>query len=219
MTTCFFCGEAANKQLVLGDKFTARSRAKNPSSSLICDKCNFAIKTSAWYYNETKQAWSKVFARCWSWLESTTERYPVFTFNESPHKDDLPVATQVPTRKLIREWIINPPQPPFSICLATSGQKHTYPFRHTAYDRDFFPVLLEEEVVWLKREEFINCLNSFETLMEIGFSKTEILTGEYRSDRLMKCLDTWAELEAIIKINRGTSYGELLGYVARIPDA
>ncbi len=219
MTTCFFCGESASKKLVLGDKFTARSRAKNPFSNLICDKCNFAITTSAWYYNESKQAWSKVFARCWSWLESTTEKYPVFTFGESPHGDNLPVATKIPTRELIKKWIIDPPEPPFSICLATSGQKHTYPFRHIAYDRNFFPVLLEEEIVWLNRLDFIESLNYFEKLMQLGFSKTEIMSGEYRSDRLMKCIDKWTQLESKIKETRATSYGALLGYVARISDA
>jgi hypothetical protein len=50
--------------------------------------------------------------------------------------------------------------------------------------------------------------------MSLGFSKTEIDSGDYRSDRLMICLKRWGELEGLISPIRGTLLAILLGYVA-----
>jgi hypothetical protein len=48
----------------------------------------------------------------------------------------------------------------------------------------------------------------------LGFSKSEIDSGDYRSDRLMKVFDQYWELEEQIAAIRGTRLMALLNYVS-----
>ncbi len=50
--------------------------------------------------------------------------------------------------------------------------------------------------------------------MEMGFSKTEINPGNYRSDRLAKCINEYASCEAVIAAKRGSRLLDLVSYVA-----
>jgi hypothetical protein len=161
-----------------------------------------------------------LFARNWSWLLSEEESYPKFlptpssNANGTPPDTKLSVVENLPTRSQIREWLVNPPPPPFTIAIAVSGQKHIFPFRREAISQEIFPVLLEEDLLYLERSRFIDALAVYEELMSLGFSKTEIDSGDYRSDRLMICLKRWGELEGLISPIRGTLLAILLGYVA-----
>ena len=134
-------------------------------------------------------------------------------FKPSDKNDGLLEVTNLPTRAEIKEWLINPPSPPFTVCIAISGQKHTYPFRVEAQSRELFPVLMEETLIYIDRQEFTQLLNNFEALMGLGFSKTEITSGDYRSDRLAKCLTEWREIEARIEKYRGTDLMALADHV------
>jgi hypothetical protein len=69
-------------------------------------------------------------------------------------------------------------------------------------------------LLYLERSRFIEALAVYEELMSLGFSKKEIDSGDYRSDRLMICLKRWGELEGVIAPIRGTLLAILLGYVA-----
>jgi hypothetical protein len=50
--------------------------------------------------------------------------------------------------------------------------------------------------------------------MELGFSKTEINSGNYRSDRLVKHINEYTSSEAVIATKRGSRLLELVSYVA-----
>ena len=117
------------------------------------------------------------------------------------------------TRVEIREYLLNPPEPPFTIAIAESGQKHIIPWALEAQSQNIFPIQFELDTVYID-DRFRQMLTVYEKLLALGFSKSEIDTGDYRSDRLCKCLNIWWELEQIIQSIRGTRLMELINYVA-----
>ena len=123
----------------------------------------------------------------------------------------------VSTRAQMREWLINPPAPPFTICIAESGQKHILPWSLEANSRDHFPVQFELDTLHIYQSTFTHLLTRYEYLMELGFSKTEINSGNYRSDKLAKCINEYASAEAVIAAKRGSRLLELVSYVAKLP--
>lgn len=118
----------------------------------------------------------------------------------------------VPT---IRDALIHPPDPPFTIAIATEQPPQV------ADNRDIFPVQFKDGALNIARiEQFIPLLGAYETLIHLGFSKQEITTGQYRSDRLMSAVGApifW-ELEEAIDRYRKTRLLHLVDYVS-YPDS
>ena len=116
--------------------------------------------------------------------------------------------------QLIREWIVNPPSPPFTISIAVSGQKHTYPFSQVANSRNLIPILFEEDIMYWQNNDR-ELLTAFESLMAMGFNKTEITTGEYSSNKLLKVdLDIFSQTESIVGQVRNALKMNLLSFIA-----
>ena len=221
---CYLCAAPnATKPLELKDSFTAHSNARCPDSKYLCDRCEWVLNVRFWYWNPNKNQYSAIYGRGTSYLivgnqivfpkigEYRTEKagkQGTFTLQE---------ISELPTRAQMREWLINPPQPPFTICLAESGQKHVLPWALEANSRDYFPVQFELDTLHIYRSAFTHLLTKYEYLMELGFSKTEINSGNYRSDRLAKCINEYASSEAVIASKRGSRLLELVGYVAIAP--
>lgn len=220
MPKCYLCASPnAAHPLTLKDSFTAHSICKAPDSKVMCDRCSWVLPLRCWYLNPNKKKWGKLFSRNWSWLfVGDTLVSPVIQGEHTEGKDTLPIVSNLATRVEIREWLINPPEPPFTIAIAESGQKHILPWAQTAYNRDRFPIQFELDTVYIERQKFRNLLECYESLMALGFSKTEIDSGEYRSDRLMKSLADWEPLEETIALHRGERRLELISYVAQMPD-
>lgn len=212
MSNCYLCGaENALHKLKLKDTFTAHSLAKCPHSDKLCDRCEYSINLRANYFNPHKGKFSTLYARNWSWLYHDCALIaPVF----NGEKEGLPIVENLPTRELIREWIINPPEPPFTIAIAESGQKHILFLAQEAHNRELFPVLFELDTIFIKRAEFIKYLECFEALMGLGATKTEIVTGYYKSQFLLNNLTTYDEFESIITPIRGSRLLDLISYVA-----
>lgn len=129
----------------------------------------------------------------------------------------MQIVDRLPTRSMIRTWLLDPPQPPFTICIAESGQKHILPWAVEANSRDHFPVQFELDTIYIYRSVFTHLLHKYEYLLELGFSKTEIDSGNYRSDRLTKRINEYSASEAVIATKRGTRLLELVSYVASAP--
>jgi CRISPR type IV-associated protein Csf1 len=110
--------------------------------------------------------------------------------------------------------LVNPPEPPFTIAIAESGQKHILPWAREAQSRDYFPVQFELDSLWVQRSQWLDLLQAFEELMGMGFSKTEIVSGEYRPDRLMPVLSSYQQWDGIVQAWRGTRLIDLASYVA-----
>ncbi len=91
-----------------------------------------------------------------------------------------------PTRAGWRDWLLNPPEPPFVFAIAETGQKHILFRARVAHDRDVFPVQVEEDTVLVDRARFAACLAALEALYDLGFSKDSIVTGRYHPAQLAK---------------------------------
>lgn len=216
---CFLCGRRHGLNLVseyLGEYFTDKSRARIPQSPYVCDFCAWAIKLRCWYWHEGKQKWSKLFARGWSsLLHGGTLVAPTIEGERTEGRDTFPIVFALPTRAQMRGWLLDPPEPPFTIAIAESGQKHILPWAQEGHSRDYFPVQFELDSLWIDRAQFTNLIGHYEALMAMGFSKTEIDSGKYHSDRLMAAISIYGTHDAAIAPYRGARLLELCSHVAQ----
>ena len=217
--SCYLCGRDANLSLSLKPTFTGHNLAKCPESSFICPFCDSWINLRCWYFNPVKEKWNKLFSRNWSSLFVDDKLVsPIIQGTRTEGKDTLPIVSELPTRERIKDWLVNPPQGAFKICIAESGQKHIVPQAETGYNKDFFPVQFELDSIWINRQQIIELLSVYETLLA-WFNKAEINSGNYQSERLIKCWqqtsqESWQQLETTLATVRGSRLLELISYVA-----
>lgn len=212
---CYLCGKPATKSLKLKDSFTAHSVARVPTSDKMCDRCDWSINLRCFYFNPNKQKWGKLFSRNWSWLFQRDKLIaPKIEGTHTEGKDTLEIVSELPTRAQLREWLINPPEPPFTLAIAESGQKHILFLAQEAHNRDIFPVQFELDTLHLDRKKFTALVQNYEALMALDFSKSEIDSGDYRSDRLLKSFEQWESLEKQIAFFRGSRLFQLVSFVA-----
>lgn len=217
---CYLCAKPASNPLELSNSFTMHSSAKCPDSKVMCDRCYSTIsgnQKQLWYFNPNKDKWSKLWGRSLSRVyQGDTLIAPVIDGEYTEGKDTFPIVKNLLTRVEIREFLLNPPEPPFTIAIAESGQKHIIPWALEAQSRDLFPVQFELDTIYIDNR-FRELLAVYEKLLKLEFSKSEIDSGEYRSDRLMKVFDQYWELEDQVKEIRGTRLMQLISYVAQTP--
>lgn len=220
---CYLCAKPGDNPLALKDSFTAHSLAKCPDSTTLCDRCHSAIDGAEkllWYWNEGKGKWSKLWGRSLSRLyQGDTLIAPTLGPSHTEDNLDLPTVSNLPTRAQMRGWLLNPPEPPFTIAIAESGQKHILPWAQEGHSRDYFPVQFELDSLWIDRAQFTTLLGHYEALMGLGFSKTEIDSGQYHSDRLMKALAQYGPHDAAVAPYRGGRLLALCSHVAQPPNA
>jgi hypothetical protein len=217
MSNCYLCGTTpAPNKLALKNTFTAHCFAKFPESDRLCDRCQFSIDTRANYWNETKGKYSLLYARNWSWLYQGDRLIsPVF---DGEH-EGFPVVKNLATRVEMRNWLLNPPEPPFTMAIAESGQKHILFLAQEAQSKDLFPVQFEMDAVLIRRSFFAELLDIFERLMGLGANKSDIVSGQYKSQFLLSAyLDPdFQEWDAAIAKQRGGRLLELVAHVAQKP--
>lgn len=134
-----------------------------------------------------------------------------------------PEALRHPTRAELREILLSPPEPPFVICAAVSGQKWLHIKAQVAYSRDNYPVQLEDTIVIVQLDMLAKILEPMEELYTAGFRKSaykdmpgEIEDGAYESWKIQKFgIERWDELEAKIAPWRGTRIFRLALFVAQ----
>jgi CRISPR type IV-associated protein Csf1 len=128
----------------------------------------------------------------------------------------FPGGLKHPSRAEMREILLNPPEWPFVICIAVSGQKWLHIRSQVAYSQDNFPVQCEETTVYVQRGELAQILRPVEELYTGGFSKDEIRSGEYNPIHINKFgVARFEELEEIINGWRGRRIFELALFVAQ----
>lgn len=120
-----------------------------------------------------------------------------------------------PTRAEIRGLLLDPPEPPFVLCIAVSGQKHLHFRAQVAYSRDGYPVQMEETSVCVWRRPLAEWMEAIESLYTV-FSKEEIRTGRYSQGRIKQYgLEKFQEVEAGLAPHRGTRLFDLAVFVAQ----
>jgi len=120
-----------------------------------------------------------------------------------------------PNRSELRDILLNPPEPPFLVAIAVSGQKHLSFKTHIVYSNDNFPVLLEELLIFINPQKLKMLVESIEELYA-EFSKTEIESGNYNQARIKKFgLARWEMLESQISPRRGNRLFKLAIFIAQ----
>lgn len=224
---CYLCGfRDSNPEhrhdKILDKYFTEASKARSPQSKCLCDFCRSTLskgpESLLWYWHPTKKSWSKMFGRSLSRLyQGTTLLSSKIEGTHTEKGVELPLLHNMPTRAEMRDWLLNPPEPPFLINIAESGQKHTVIWALEGHDRDHFPVQFESDSLWVDRAKFTGQLGHYETLLGLGFSKGEIDSGDYRSDRLAAAYPQYLEHERAVAPLRRSRWIELLSYVGQTP--
>jgi len=120
-----------------------------------------------------------------------------------------------PSRSKWQDILLAPPEPPFVMCLAVSGQRHLSFKAPVNLDREKFTVLLEDQAVHVIPEKLKSVLEAVEALY-VYFTKEEIATGRYSQHRIKECgLRRWERLDANVVDWRGRPLFELALFVAQ----
>ena len=122
-----------------------------------------------------------------------------------------------PSRTEIKDILLNPPEPPFVLCIATSGQKWLHFKGAISYSRDDYPVQLEETRIYVDVAKLKQILVLVEDLYTV-FSKAEILSGQYNQNRIKKYgLKKFQQVEGEAAKYRGQRLFDLAVFVAQKP--
>ena len=87
-------------------------------------------------------------------------------------------------RAELRDYIINPPDPPFVMVCAVSQKKHLAIKSVISYRRDNFFCMYEEEPIFVDRATAEDDIRFCEALRGIGCTKEEIEKGIIRYDKI-----------------------------------
>lgn len=120
-----------------------------------------------------------------------------------------------PIRGEWRDTLLNPPEPPFVLVLAMSGQKWLHFKGRVNYKQDNYWILLEEVIIQVNIAKLTELLGIIEQLYAT-FTKDEIRTGNYNVARIKTFgTDRWEELENKIEKERGSRLFDLAVMVAK----
>lgn len=187
---CFLCGEQIQEGIptkhVFSDVFTDWNRSRYPIGTHVCPACSFTILTNP--------------------RNRTSLRNFSFVAEEKLH---------LPNRVEMRQFLVEPPEPPFLIVLAVSQKKHLAFKGTVSYNSEIYTVMLEETEVIINRKEFTRLLAIVEHFL-FAFTKTEIQTGQYNQQRVLKFgIDRWEWFEEQVKPYRGTELLNVVMFVAQ----
>ena len=157
---CLICGADSQGGLpskrLLKDSYTDWGYHKAPGSDHICAACAFTML-----------------------LNADSRRCALFRYSFVAD-----TKLHICNRAELRDFIINPPEPPFVMVCAVSQKKHLAIKALTSYSRDSFFCMLEEERVPVNREMAEKDILLCEALRGLGFTKDEIERGKIRYDKI-----------------------------------
>lgn len=94
------------------------------------------------------------------------------------------------------------------VCLTDTGQKHIL-FKHRPGSWQLDDLQIKPDIELLKKLHHHMC-----ELIALQFSQKEIITGFYRTDRIIKAgLDNWKMHEEIIKVHRGSGMFDFTSFM------
>lgn len=140
---CHFCGtkckakEENNINVYIKDIFSGRDIVYYPSSQYVCDGCVTVCQNKM------------EFTTCIGEIVNTMPRM----FSWVITKDSNVAYSKAHIQKL-RAVVLNPPEPPFSIVIAVSGQKQLLFRSIVSEQKDNFPILFEDTVVYIELDMF-----------------------------------------------------------------
>jgi CRISPR type IV-associated protein Csf1 len=120
-------------------------------------------------------------------------------------------------RAEMRDILLEPPEPPFVLCIAVSGQKWLHFRAQVAYSCDGFPVQYEETPIFVDRPVLAMLLELIEQLYAV-FTKSEILSGQCGQNRIRQFgLAEFQRIENKLAPHRGSRLFDLAVFVAQKP--
>lgn len=153
---CVFCGAKAYREHALSETFTSHDTLVRPSSKHICEGCVIALQEAGTGTRPDGQEYTvnKSFRRMHTHI--ITEKQVVIATKEHI--------------EFIRNTCLNPPEPPFVISIAISGQKHI--LYRGAVNR-----IREHVQVTLEGEKIEYHINNLKTRLELT-SRLVAATGK-----------------------------------------
>ena len=186
---CWLCGGPTHnigwqRRVAFTELFTDVKIARVPASNTACQPCVAMSRKDTWErYVAAHPEMGLKTGQTMSW------RNYGHAFWSDHH--------ECPTRARWRALLLDPPEPPFLFVIAESAQKHLIYRASVAYDREVFPVQVEDDTLHVDRSRLTNCIEAFERLYTLGFSKEQIVSGRYHLGQAMKAgAPAWKEAEA-----------------------
>lgn len=188
---CWLCdGETDGvgwwRDTAIPSTFTNHNQARCLTSESLCQPCAAMASKATWeryvaaHPEKGLKTGHAMSWRCYSHVFSPS----------------IPGGHDSPNRARWRQWLLDPPDPPFLFVVAESGQKHLIFRARIAYSRDRFPVQVEEDRIFVDRQRLALCLDAFEWLYQMGFTKDEVRLGEYSQARVLAAgLGRWRAAE------------------------
>jgi hypothetical protein len=131
------------------------------------------------------------------------------TYSHIIYKDQWYCVTKADKKKIF-ELICDDAE---LVCLTDSGQKHIL-FKHKPGMWQLDEVYIMPDIDHLKFLHLHMC-----DLLKLGFSQTEILTGNYITNRVLKAgMPEWKRIEEKIKRHRGSQMMEFAGWMLFIDE-
>ena len=168
---CFFCGEPTHgvgwtKKSIVSDNIYETAACHR--SGAICQPCAAFLRTESWHrYAEAHPEKELKTKRPLSWRSFS------HLFQESGHR--------LVNRADIRDILFDPPEPPFVLSFTLTGQKQVFHLNRVATNRDFFPMLCEDQPLMIRRDEIRRMLTDIEEALESGFSRSDVSSGRYNA--------------------------------------
>ena len=189
---CSLCGELTEGGIpckkMFGSKYMDYGIHKYPENTHICKSCAFCLLLNVAQKRNCLKKYS-------------------FVADEKLH---------LCNRSEMREYIVNPPKPPFVMVCAVSQKKHLATKARCSYSRDKYFCNLEERTVPVDNKEIKQTIRTIEALRGIGITKTEIESGKLSSSRFSKLGFSFCEaaIKEIDKIKKQEAF-ELALFVAQ----
>lgn len=183
---CGFCGEPCSgggveiKKVFSNSTFNLTQDMKNPKGTHICNYCNVFFSVENWKAYCERNDKDPHFPRV-EGKPATLANWVFFShyFAKNDHRI-------VKNRQDWRDYLTNPPEPPFCFVISTICKKHLIFKSIMAHDKACFPIRFEDEILYIRPELFKNCLDNFEALYKMGLNKGSIVTGNYSTTALLK---------------------------------
>jgi len=143
----------------------------------------------------------------WALSERSLRNYSIFATSKGLYH---------PSRPEIQKICLSPPEPPFLLTIAISGQKWLHFKTKINYNNICFAAAFEETPTTIIPMQFATITKYTELLYNGGFTKDEILSGIYNNSRIMAYgISKFEEHETILRRFRGSRQFELAVFLAQ----
>lgn len=186
---CWLCGESIksgiDRDLVIADTFVDRDKCKNPAGKFICSGCAFCFSEKLILPEYQKPQKFRTFSHF-----VVMGKWYYFT---KAQKDEM------------RRILFDPPAGEWLAVISDSGKKHLAFRAPVNYGKHGCLVQFEENRIAYEPKLLPSYCQTIETLMQAGFSKSEIETGNYNQSKILKSgLPFWKARENLIRKWRGS---------------